>query len=165
MTKTSRNIKMKKLITGVLLSACIATTAYAGGKHSDERKGHDFFPIHKMVRVLDLTEDQQEALKALKDELKAERRATREAKEGSTSIRAQFAALNPNDANYEQEVNELAELQAEKAKARFLQMADVRVKISEILTDEQIEKFEAMKDKRSKRGGHRHHGEKPERNR
>jgi len=33
---------MKKLITGVLLSACIATTAFAGGKHSDERRGEGF---------------------------------------------------------------------------------------------------------------------------
>lgn len=155
---------MKKLITGVLLSACIATTAYAGGKHSDDHKGQGFFPIHKMVRVLDLTEEQQEALKALKVELKAERRADRSAKEGHTSIRAQFEALNPTDANYQQDVNELAELQAEKAKARFLRMADVRVKISEILTDEQLDKFESMKEKRSKRGERRHHGDKAERN-
>lgn len=155
---------MKKLITGVLLSACIATTAYAGGKHSDDRKGHDFLPIHKMVRVLDLTEEQQEALKALKVELKTERKANRPAKDGHNSVRAQFAALDPTDVNYQQDVNALAELQAEKAKARFLKMADVRVKVSEILTDEQLDKLESMKEKRGKRGDRGHRGDRSERN-
>jgi len=165
MTKTSRNIKMKKLIASVLLSACIATTAYAGGKHSDDRKGPNFFPIHKMTKVLDLTDEQQDALKALKAELKAERKANRPEKGSEDSFRAQFKALDPSDANYEQDLNELANLKAEKAKARFLKMADVRVKVSEILTDEQLEKFESMKDKRGKRGDHKgNRGDKRERN-
>ncbi len=60
---------MKKLLTGVLLSACIATTAYAGGKHSDERRGGSVFPLHKMEKVLALTDEQLEKF----DEMKGKR--------------------------------------------------------------------------------------------
>ncbi|MGY0623672.1 MAG: Spy/CpxP family protein refolding chaperone, partial [Paraglaciecola chathamensis] len=111
---------MKKLITGVLLSACIATTAFAGGKHSDGHRGQGFLPIHKMVRVLDLSDEQKDQLKALK----AEMRADRPEKGSQTSLKAQLAALDASDANYEQDLNELANLSAERAKERVLKMAD-----------------------------------------
>jgi len=147
---------MKKLMTGVLLSACIATTAYAGGKHSNDHRGPAFFPIHKMAKVLDLTDAQQEELKALKSELRADMKANRPEKGSQMSMKAQLAALDPADANYQAELNKLADLRAEKAKARFLKMAEVRAKVSEILTDEQLEKFESMKEKRGKRGERGH---------
>jgi protein CpxP len=147
MANQSRNIKMKKLITGVLLSACIATTAYAGGKQSQDHKGQGFFPIHKMVKILDLTEDQEDQLKALKEEMRADRpeKGTR------TSIRAQLAALSTSDENYQQELNALADLSAERAKERVLKMADMRAKVQHILTAEQLEKFNAMAEKRGER--------------
>ncbi|MBJ2137866.1 Spy/CpxP family protein refolding chaperone [Paraglaciecola chathamensis] len=138
---------MKKLITGVLLSACIATTAFAGGKHSDGHRGQGFLPIHKMVRVLDLSDEQKDQLKALK----AEMRADRTEKGSQTSLKAQLAALDASDANYEQDLNELANLSAERAKERVLKMADMRVKVQQILTPEQLEKFNAMAEKRAKR--------------
>lgn len=138
---------MKKLITGVLLSACIATSAFAGGKHSDGYRGQGFLPIHKMVRVLDLSDAQKDQLKALKKEMKE----NRPEKGTQTSIKAQLAALDASDANYEQELNQLADLSAERAKARVLKMADMRVKVQQILTAEQLEKFNAMAEKRAKR--------------
>ena len=156
--KTSRKIKMKKLITGVLLSACIATTAYAGGKHSDERRGEGFFPIHKMVKVLELTDEQKAQFKALKEELKAEREVKKSQMRGDDSGRIKLAGLNPDDADYQEKLNALAEQKAERAKARFLKMAEVREKISDILTDEQLEKVDEMAQKQGKRGKkhHRH---------
>jgi len=156
--KTSRKIKMKKLITGVLLSACIATTAYAGGKHSDERRGEGFFPIHKMVKVLELTDEQKAQFKALKEELKAEREVKKSQMRGDDSGRIKLAGLNPDDADYQEKLNALAEQKAERAKARFLKMAEVREKISDILTDEQLEKFDEMAQKQGKRRKkhHRH---------
>ena len=145
--KTSRKIKMKKLITGVLLSACIATTAYAGGMHSDERRGEGFFPIHKMVKVLELTDEQKAQFKALKEELKAEREVKKSQMRGDDSGRIKLAGLNPDDADYQEKLNALAEQKAERAKARFLKMAEVREKISDILTEEQLEKFDEMAQK------------------
>ena len=155
--KTSRKIKMKKLITGVLLSACIATTAYAGGKNSDERRGGDFLPLHKMERVLDLTEEQKVQFQALKEELKAEREAKRAemGEEGKRRKVNALAGLNPDDADYQEKVNTIAEQKAEKVKARFLKRAELRMKVADILTDEQLEKFDNMKKKRGKK--QRHH--------
>ncbi|ABG40817.1 protein of unknown function, Spy-related protein [Paraglaciecola sp. T6c] len=138
---------MKKLITGVLLSACIATTAFAGAKHSDGHRGQGFLPIHKMARVLDLSDEQKDQLKALKEEMKA----NRPAKGTQTSLKAQLAALDPSDASYEQELSQLADLSAERAKARVLKMADMRIKVQQILTAEQLEKFNEISEKRAKR--------------
>tara|TARA_R110001606_G_C14951474_1_gene600611 strand:- start:3 stop:431 length:429 start_codon:yes stop_codon:yes gene_type:complete len=138
---------MKKLIAGVLLSACIAGSALAGGQHSDGHKGQGFLPIHKMVKVLDLSDEQASQLKALKAEMKA----NRPEKGSGTSMKAQLAQLDSSDENYEQKLNELADLRAERAKAQFLKAADMRMKINQILTPEQLEKFNALKEKRSKR--------------
>ena len=144
---------MKKLITGVLLSACIATTAYAGGKNSDERRGGDFLPLHKMERVLDLTDEQIAQFEALKDELKAERQAKRSemGEEGKRKKMDALAGLNPDDADYQEKVNAIAEQKAEKVKARFLKRAELRMKVADILTDEQLEKFDKLKKKRGKK--------------
>ncbi|GAC31029.1 Spy/CpxP family protein refolding chaperone [Paraglaciecola polaris] len=138
---------MRKLITGVLLSACIAGSAFAGGQHSGGHKGQSFFPVHKMVKVLDLSDEQAAQIKALKAEMKA----NRPEKDNATSIRAQLAQLDSSDANYEQALNELADLRAQRAKEQFLNAADMRLKISQILTPEQLEKFNAMAEKRAKR--------------
>lgn len=137
---------MKKLITGILLSVCIAGTAFAGGHRSEGHKGQGFFPLHKMVKVLDLSDAQKEQFKALKDEMKA----SRPEKGSDMSITAQLAQLDPSDSNYEQSLNALADQRAERARAQFLKMADMRIKIKQILTPEQLEKFTAMADKRRK---------------
>ena len=147
---------MKKLIAGVLLTTCIATAAVAGGHHSKDHRGAGFMPIQKMVKVLDLTEAQQEQLKALKEEMRSEMKAKRGERSREDSIKAQLAQLDPSDANYEQDLNELANLQAEKAKARFLKMAEMRVKISQILTPEQLEKLDSIAKKRGERGKRGH---------
>lgn len=144
---------MKKLITGVLLSACVAATAYAGGKNSDERRGGDFLPLHKMERVLDLTDEQIAQFEALKDELKAERQAKRAemGEEGKRRKMNALAGLNPDDADYQEKVNAIAEQKAEKVKERFLKRAELRMKVADILTDEQLEKFDKLKKKRGKK--------------
>jgi len=144
---------MKKLITGVLLSACIATTAYAGGKHSDERRGGSVFPLHKMEKVLALTDEQIAQFQTLKEELKAERRAKKSEmrEEGMRKNRNLLAGLNPDDADYQDKVNAIAEEKAQQVKARFLKRAEIRAKAADILTDEQLEKFDEMKGKRGKK--------------
>ncbi|MFQ3197691.1 MAG: protein CpxP [Paraglaciecola sp.] len=138
---------MKKLITGVLLSVCIAGSAFAGGHHSGEYKGHDPFPSHKMVRVLDLSDAQKAQFKALKEEIKANRGQ----RSNVTSGKTQLAQLDPSDANYEQALNTMADQRAEGAREQFLQMAEMRIMIKQILTAQQLEKFNAMAEKRGKR--------------
>jgi protein CpxP len=103
--------------------------------------------------VLDLSDEQKDQLKVLKEEMKA----NRPEKGTQTSIKAQLAALDASDANYEQELNQLADLSAERAKARVLKMADMRVKVQQILTAEQLEKFNEMAEKRAKRDGKKRH--------
>jgi protein CpxP len=142
---------MKKLIAGVLLSTCIATAAVAGGKDCDDRRGEGGFLNHKMVKVLELSDAQKEQFKALKDEMKA----NRPAKDQMTPIRAQLAQLDTNDTDYNEEINALADEAAERAKSRFLKMAEMRVKISQILTPEQLEKFDEMAEERGMKGGKR----------
>jgi Spy/CpxP family protein refolding chaperone len=62
-----------------------------------------------------------------------------------------LAGLNPDDADYQEKVNAIAEQKAEKVKARFLKRAELRMKVADILTDEQLEKFDNMKKKRGKK--------------
>jgi protein CpxP len=130
----------------MVLSACLVGTAFAGGHKSGEHRGQDFFPSHKMAKVLELSDAQKEQFKALKEEMKA----NRPEKGGDKPIKAQLAQLDQNDSNYEQSLNELAEMHADRAKSQFLKMADMRIKIKQILTAEQLEKFNAMAKKRNK---------------
>lgn len=141
---------MKKFISGFLFSACIASTAIAGGHGDDrfkDRGEHDFIPMHKLAKVLDLSDEQKSQFKALREEMKE----NRPEHNGEDSVREQFKQLDASASDYQANVNELADKVAEKAKERFLDMANMRVKMEAILTPEQIEKLKTLKDKAGKR--------------
>ncbi len=149
---------MNKLLAGIVLSTFIATAAHAGDKEREYHKKGNFMPMHKIERVLDLTDEQKTKLQALKEEIKAERRSNRE--EGKGRGRDEHTKLmrdlNPNDPDYQEKVNAMANEKAEKAKSRFLKHAEIQMKVAEILTEEQMDKLEKMKSKRSEKH-HKNH--------
>ena len=106
-----------------------------------------------MEKVLALTDEQIAQFQTLKEELKAERRAKKSEmrEEGMRKNRNLLAGLNPDDADYQDKVNAIAEEKAQQVKARFLKRAEIRAKVADILTDEQLEKFDEMKGKRGKK--------------
>jgi periplasmic protein CpxP/Spy len=140
---------MKKLLSVILLSASIATTAMAGEHKGDAKDGHRGdgpLPLHKLAKVLDLSETQIEQFKLLKQESQGNHPKW----ERENSIMDKLAQLDPNANDYTESLNELADLSAEKARERFLMMAEKRAKMREILNPEQLEKLESLQEMREK---------------
>lgn len=142
---------MKKLLSVVLLSACIVGSAAAGGHHEDKQRRHGgdgMFPIHKLSRVLELSDEQIEQFKLLKEESKEARLQ----KNRDDSPMKKLADLDPNAANYVENLSLLADSSAAQARERFLDMAEKHAKIQAILSPEQIAKLKIFREKRKGRG-------------
>ncbi|MDP5029165.1 Spy/CpxP family protein refolding chaperone [Paraglaciecola sp.] len=141
---------MKKFISVILLSACVASSAFAKehGDRNRDHRGDGPMPLHKLVKVLDLSEAQIEQFKLLKQESKE----GRSQKNRDDSVMMKLADLDPNANDYADSLSQLADARAEQARARFLVMAERRAKMQEILTPEQLDKLKLMQEKREKRG-------------
>jgi len=138
---------MRKLIavTATVLTLGIAGTAIADGmRHFD-----------RMADRLDLTEEQRDQVKEL---MSAKRDQMKDMRKENKESRKAFAQLNPNDANYEAEVQRFAELAASKASAMVKMRAEQRQEMSKILNEEQMEEYAEMKQKWGDRGGKHHKG-------
>lgn len=137
---------MKKLIAVILFSACIAGSASAG-EHRGGHRGEGALPLHKLAKVLDLSEQQIEQFKLLKEDFKE----TRPQWDKEDSVKNKLAKLDPYANDYTESLNELADLSAQQARERFLSMAEKRAKMREILNPEQLEKLESLHEIREKR--------------
>jgi protein CpxP len=144
---------MKKLISVILLSACITGSAFAGAHNGDRQGGHRGegpMPLHKLAKVLDLSDSQIEQFKLLKQESKDLRvQGKRE-----NSVMSKATELDPNANDYLDSLNALADQRAAQARERFLSMAEQRIKMREILTPEQLVKLNSLQEKREKRQRH-----------
>lgn len=141
---------MKKFISSVLLSACIASSALAGGHDGDKFRPHgpgDFMPLHKLAKVLDLSDEQKAELKALREEM----RENRPERNPENSVPYQFKQLDPSASDYQQNVEQLADISAENARERFLKMAEMRVKIEAILSPEQVAKLKILNERKDRK--------------
>ena len=143
---TKRNWIIASLLAGTLGVAGVAQAC--GGPGGHHRGDHQGDRIMHVIKKLDLTEEQRETIRSIKSESRDQMQAKRdEMQKIRQALREQSRAVE-FDAN---KVRELAD-----AKSKI--MADITVqKIQDMhqvrkqLTPEQLEKFDAMKDKRSKR--------------
>ncbi len=146
-------MKARKTIVSVLALALVAGSsalAYAGQKEGCSAADRADKRVERMARHLELDEAQQASLKALFAD-RAEQRSEQPRKR-----MAGLAALDPNAADYQQQVKQrISEMQqqlAERVQAR----ADFKASLFAILTPEQEQKLAEMRE--HKRGKH-HHGE------
>lgn len=136
---------MKKSLMTILAAALVigSASAYAwGGKHHD----HGMYNLDMMEHVLDLTEAQKQELAAFKQEARQQRKA--QFKERG---KVMLMDLDPAAADYQAQVQALAEKNAQLAKERTLQHAAFHAKVHAVLTPEQRVKLkEVMEDMRAK---------------
>ncbi|MCK8517147.1 Spy/CpxP family protein refolding chaperone [Methylonatrum kenyense] len=155
-----RSILISGLILGLGLSgpALADETGERGYKDRGDRSGH----MQRWTRQLDLTESQQEQLKATRQSYGPELRSLHgEIREQREALRAS-SRDGFNEEAARSSADRLGELMAERA---FLQ-SRMRADVGEILTDEQKAKIAERREARAERGNkgwrghgrHRHNG-------
>ena len=127
-----------------------------GGKHG-KRGGRDGGGkmMGRMIKKLELTEDQQAQLKSFQEAQKTQRDALRTQKK---AIRDEMKALDKTSADYQNQVAVIADKKANIDRQSFIQRSAAQQQFESILTVEQRAKLKEMKENRKgkgKRGGKR----------
>ena len=145
------------LITGALAALTLGGVAIAGGHGGP---GGHF--MGRVIQELDLSPEQEEAAKALREEAKEDRAAARsEGEKIQDAIFAELSQAEPNRRKVHALIDEGAELRAQQAHQHMDSMMD----FIELLDAEQkatlVERMEQGRERRrehkGRRGG-RHHG-------
>ncbi len=140
------------ILVAVLAVAGTASFAYAGpGFGPGPMGGFARDPelmLEHMTDHLDLTDDQQAAIANIIEANRAEGQAIREQLKAN---RQAIQALDPADASYEAELNNIALSNGELATAGTLLAVRVKSEVKAVLTDEQIEKLQRGKERMKKR--------------
>jgi Spy/CpxP family protein refolding chaperone len=127
------------------LAVLPATSALARGPHGPGGRGFGgpgFGPL--MIEVLDLTEEQQARIDALRESTFGERDAMREqAAQLHQELRALWAADEPDR---EAILAKMAEMDGQRQQQR-VKMVDFRLAVREILTPEQRQKLSELQAK------------------
>ncbi len=150
---------MKRSIVALLAASTLSMAAatYAGGygqghhgKHGNHHGG-----MHGLMfeRALDLTAEQKAAVDNIYSEAKQQRKA---ASSERREVRQAMMDLNPGDADYQTKVATLAQQQAARVEQKILAHADVQAQIYEVLTPEQREELEGLKQEAKNRSAKRH---------
>lgn len=150
-----------KIVITILGLVFIASSAYVEGSNSDKYNSEEWKAkkearFEKMQKELNLTPEQAQRLKELRNQHREKR------KNGWKDIRAKRQKLQEelqkpklNEARVRQIHNELKALKAQKADQRLERILEVR----KILTPEQFSKFmeltKKFKGERGKRGSHK----------
>ena len=119
---------------------------HKGGDRSYQQMSEKKFA--KLTRKLDLSETQQADIKALKSEAKVQMQALKPAME---AFRQQVKTLMSAETFDEQAFSQLHASNQDVFSAMALVKAKSKFAMKSVLTEEQLEKFSAMKHKRSSR--------------
>lgn len=135
-----------QLTVMILTLASFSTTSNAeeNGFGFGKRGGHEQRAA-KMKEYLELTDEQAEAIKAIREE--SQQKGGRPGREMMQALKE----LDPEDPDYMQQVEKLAEEQSDEIKSAIMAKAEARAKIHEVLTPEQREKMDQMHDKMQQR--------------
>lgn len=142
----------KQTLAYLILLACSLLTANAFAGKDDtvacegkDRHGHHmkhFMPMHKMMKHLDLSEDQRQQFKSIHQENKAQYQAQHEAlRENRRQLHELVASGDYTAAKASQLAEKHGELAAEMTRLRTAEMA----RLYALLTPEQQKKFSSFK--------------------
>lgn len=150
-----RTTTIRKLMT-TGIAATILTAATAGVALAHDRGEQRF---ERLADKLELTEEQQSELKALFDQRREAMQEHREERKDRDNKPMGLRDLDPNSDSFSADVEKLiADAQARVAE-RIQQQADMKQKVSDILTPEQFEQWEKMAAKGGDRGDRGRPGE------
>lgn len=143
---------MKRLIPTLTFAVALSSAAMvmAGpGGHGHGCDGEGMGPgmrgAHMLEKILDLTDEQKTQLEAIYTQAKDDAPGR-----GGMGRGAMFD-LDPAADGYQQEVNDLAEAAADRARQRVLHHGEIHRQVMAILTDEQKEELKAHHLERKER--------------
>ncbi len=154
---------MNKAIVMTLSAALLAGAAgvaMADGKKCDEHGLKDFKGgqhemsgkrMDRLAEHLALNADQKSQIQKIFEEKHEQRKAGMEDRK---SFRQQMESLDPESPDYVAQVEKLATEKSKGMVKMAVERAETKAKIYAVLTDEQEEKFEELKEKRGKKGGY-----------
>ncbi|VUD40946.1 hypothetical protein TDB9533_00386 [Thalassocella blandensis] len=142
------NRSIMAIAASVLILGSASAMACDGGKR--DHRGGGFFNLEKLDRVLELTDAQKSQLEAIKEQGKQDRRASMEDRHQKNMM-----SLDPSAADYQTQVQALADENAERAREKTMKMAEYRSQVYAVLTPEQRDllkqKMEKRREKMQKR--------------
>ena len=140
-----RNLIIASILAGSMFSVAAVGAANACNSHGGHRGGK----MMHMMKNLDLTEKQSEAIRSIKKEQKEKMQSTRaKMKEIRKSLQEQSKAENFDAAK----VRELADTKAKLMADMTVMRTETMHRIRKELTPEQVDKFDSMKQHKSKHG-------------
>lgn len=113
---------------------------FEGGRHGNV--------IERMKDELNLNDDQASQIRAI---IRENREARKEQRQDRRAMRMAMRQLDPSSADYMQQVDKLAQQQAEAVKEKIKAHARVRKEIHAVLTPEQREKARQLRQQRMER--------------
>ncbi len=140
---------MNKILPALLITSLLATSGTALAQTKDYHHGHKYgghMGLHRIEKVVELSEEQKTALKDLRHDVKADR---------PERTHRRLSGLDPTAPDYQQQVEAIADAAAEQARKRVLQQGEMHQRVNAILTDEQKEKLRANKQEMMEKHGRR----------
>lgn len=133
---------MKKTLLTLLFSSLFISSALAG--HPDKASHHERFfnPLDRLTKKLDLTKEQQDALKALREKWQTENKANQQKLPQEDTLK-QLVQADSLDENL---LEQLAESFAQENKTRFISRVRHEQAIWAILNTEQRNEVKRMLD-------------------
>ncbi len=125
----------------LIMSVGVGALALEDGHHKKNREGFHVM----MAKHLDLTDKQQKEIKALTRNQKEKRHHIKK------QIKKGLMQLNPDDSNYEQQLEIFAEEKSVLIKEDIIRQGQTRAKIHAILTPEQRVKAKEIMGKMDER--------------
>lgn len=146
----------KKLAAVVLAGALLTSTMSANAgwfghskHHGGEHGGEQMFQrFEKLGDMLDLSDEQMDKVHTILNKAKEDIKSH---KGDRMKQRRAMMALNPDEADYLQKADKLAETQAAAMKQKMHKMALIYQQIHAVLSEEQKQKLERLKERKLKR--------------
>lgn len=140
---------MKRMIPALIISSLLAAS---GGAMAQSKGYHQGFKhgghmgLHRLEKVVELTEEQKTALADLREEMQIDR---------PDRMNTRLYDLDTTAADYQEQVNKRAEAAAEHARQRVLRHGEVHQRVQAILTEDQKGQLRAHHQRMQDRPGRR----------
>lgn len=153
---------MKKIFTVIgviatLIVGSVSVMAFAGHRNNDSGHGghRAEFMIKRFSDKLDLSADQESQLTALTAEAKP---IMKQGRQIMKNLRSEMMDFSTIGADYDTRMIRLADEQADLARQMILQAADVKLKVSQILNEDQLVKLQELSAAHKGRWKGKRHG-------
>jgi len=140
-------VNKKIVLTGVVLTLLISGSAIAFGGKNQHRN-----PVNFLERVIDLSDNQVEQIESIHAQQKAQfesqfPRTEGEKHHGKKRMIKAMMQLDPESADYQSKLEQLANEAAAQAKAKILLRGQAKQEIYAVLSDQQKAELRAKQEK------------------